>query len=183
MKAGFQLEPVKTKKTDSESGDSSDSDNALADELLEEVYNALELKRAEVAADDDPRVTDFQVTVLGGEHTQTHHDKPFDACAGSCRGGDAKKFHTRRFGGIRFFRADYSAHGPAIPAVLARAWCHRMQFFFNKDAELGADAPFTDELIVTYQETSEFERLCEQNAGNATVMARVAQIRRIPLEY
>ena len=110
---------------------------------------------------------------------------PFDAVAGQCRTADAKQFHERRFGRIRFSRFNYSVYGPDIPGILARAWAHRMQFFFN--SELGHPdcqaLVCTPEFVATYKEASEMTRLAEAQAGKPAVMARIEQIRRIQLQY
>ena len=48
-------------------------------------------------------------------------DEPFDAVAGQCKGGDAKKFCIRIWGRERFIRFNDRTFGYAVPGVLARA--------------------------------------------------------------
>ena len=67
--------------------------------------------------------------------------------------------------------------------ILARAWAHRMQWFFNK--EFGSDAAgpmeFTPEMIAEYPEPTELTRLFEDNPDHEQIQERVGSIRRIPL--
>ena len=92
---------------------------------------------------------------------------PFDAVAGECVTQEGKAWCERRFGKIRFFRANYSLYGPEIPGILARGWAHRMQHFFNLELHdpAGSALVYTPAMVAEYQETTEMERLAEGQAA------------------
>ena len=77
-------------------------------------------------------------------------------------------------------RFDVSAYGEAVCGILARASCHRMQYFFDREV---ADAtvverPFTAAEISEYAETSEFAKVAAA-PSTPGVAKRVQQIREV----
>ena len=78
------------------------------------------------------------------------------------------------------FKATFSEYGPELSAKLVRAWCHRMQYFYDLElASTDADFAFTQDIIDGYVEPSELTELAAA-APDLKTMARIRQIRRIP---
>ena len=105
-----------------------------------------------------PQMDDFKTKPLIGKWTLKHKGIAQDAVAGVASGFLATSFCRNR-GEQLMMRFDLSAHGGAANCgILARAFCHRMQHFFN--AELSdpriAGKPFPDAVIDAYKEPSEF---------------------------
>eukprot|EP00974_Lingulodinium_polyedra_P035797 3435890-Lingulodinium_polyedra.AAC.1 len=55
---------------------------------------------------------------------------PYDAVAGVCRSHDVRDW-CRRQGVQNTFRANYSVYGGRAGGIICRAWCHRMQYYYN----------------------------------------------------
>ena len=75
---------------------------------------------------------------------------------------------------------DAAQRGHDACGIMARAWCHKMQFYLN--AELGGRAeenlPFEANVHDAYAEPTEFVRLCASPDATTRAMARrIAQIR------
>ena len=128
----------------------------------------LDEARAALAEAPAPSTDDFRTTVLGGH----------DAIQGIARTAIAKDFCRRR--GIQgcAVRYNLAAYGDVACGILARAWCNRMQYYFNIEVLSfdGAATIFSEADHAAYAEPSEFVRLLEGDVRPA-LMARVRQIR------
>jgi hypothetical protein len=160
-------------------GDNSDaeSDLSLDDEALEQALDELHAARAGVL-DDAPEdeYDGFRVTVLGGKWLKKHTGKSYDAVKAACRGASAESFCDRR--GVHKSARFTVAYGMLTCGVLARAWCSRMQFFYNwENVQPDGEAlPITPAIALEYQEPDEFVRLAESTM-NADVIRRIEETR------
>jgi hypothetical protein len=138
---------------------------------LDEARAALVLDKALPASDD------FKVCLLGGKWTMEHKHTAYDALQGSARGALAKDFCRKRELQMSM-RFDVSAYGEATCQILARAWCHRLQYFLDQEVAhpdfQGKDFPA--DVVAAYQEASEFSKLASSGAGKA-LQRRIDQIR------
>ena len=121
---------------------------------------------------------DFTTRVLGGAWLMKTKGIPFDAVQGSVRGQLAKDFCERR-SMQKAIGFEYTAYGGDRCSILARAWCHRMQWLFNQELSLlvKPGQEFSEEHLKSYDEPSEFRRLAESASGKLS--GRVSQIRAI----
>eukprot|EP00974_Lingulodinium_polyedra_P084351 8166743-Lingulodinium_polyedra.AAC.1 len=97
------------------------------------VHTALEAARAALAAETHESWDDFRVGVLGGEDLQARKGIPYDAIIGIARNDDATDWCKRRKVPYSF-RANYTTYGASACGVLARFWCHKMQYYLNIEA-------------------------------------------------
>ena len=135
----------------------------------------LEKLRSTLDGDTMPGCTDFVVVVRGGKSVQSTQGRPYDAIAGEARGAAAADFCRRKVGqeSVRFD----IAFGEATAATLARAWVHKMQFFWDlerSDSSLVA-APFSPAVLATYDESTDFTAL--ELGASKTLLARISQVR------
>ena len=151
------------------------------DKVLQEALAALEGERLDLAAADTAvGQGDFRTQALGGKWTLQHRGHVADAIQGAARGALAQDFCTRRSlpKSIRFELTAYSADACG---VLARAWCHKMQYFFNIELQDGKHidkAKFDPDLFTAYKEPTEFTALASQaDATTGRLAKRIAQIR------
>ena len=135
-----------------------------------------------LSADDTNPMEDFKVRPLQGKWTMEHKGVPCDAIIGEARGAIAESFCRHRMTqlSMRFSvkEKDYGGVGPC--GSMARAFCHRMQYYL--DAELRqpdlAEKPFPEALHEAYEEPSEFVKFAAGNLKAAT-RKRVAGIRKL----
>ena len=99
---------------------------------------------------------------------------PFDAIQGIARREFANHFCQRR-GVQKSIRCDIAAYQQDGCAIMARAWCHRMQYFLNLDLARGESHVFTSGDLSEYHEPSEFTTWAAAAGGRAS--KRIAQIR------
>ena len=161
-KVGF--EPSQTKDDEADEPDQSDGGGGYEEldvHLQEATMKALDAARREVAALPAPLgVVYFKVRVLGGDFTQETEGRPISAIQGYACTKRSIKFCTRRLvqQSMRF-DVDLNEGRPNC-SILARGFCHRMQFFM--EAEEADDTlcgrAFPLELVDSYVETSEFQR-------------------------
>ena len=122
---------------------------------------------------------DFATKAIGTVGWTLHHKGvACDAIGGSANSSYGNEFVQRRLpAGKRSVRFDLSAHGEEHASILARAWCHKLQYFL--DAEIADQrlcrrgVPMA--LIQEYEEPSEFQRLAAR--ATAETRKRVQQIR------
>lgn len=128
---------------------------------------------------DQQALDDFKVVILGGKWTMQHKHTAFDAIQGIARGGLAKEFCDRR-GLQQSMRFDVSAYGQERCQVLARAFCHKMQYFLQ--AEIGnqdlVHKPFPPNVVGEYVEPSEMTKIASGQLSKA-LEKRICQIREL----
>ena len=71
----------------------------------------------------------FYVQVRGGDWTVEHTHVAFYAMSGQARSGLPKEFCVA-YGIQSMVFFSVAKHGDRDPSVLARAWCHKMEFFY-----------------------------------------------------
>ena len=77
-------------------------------------------------------------------------------------------------------RFEINASSQPVAAVMARAWVHRMQHFYDLELQSGTEgAQFSLADIASYQEPSEFQRVALSLATHPLGAQRVVQIRRL----
>jgi hypothetical protein len=163
----------KKKASAPESDDESDKDS-LNEEDVAAALEELHAARAEILLDADGfEFTDFHTRVLGGRKDDP---RSFDAVQGIPCTEDAAEFSRRRTGqaSMRFS----IAYGLQVCGVLARAWCHRLQHFYNLESSdaLGAAMIYTAEHFADYTEPRELLQLAETSTSGE-VLGRIRQIR------
>ena len=70
-------------------------------------------------------------------------------------------------------------YGDELAGTLARAWLHKMQFFFELAVVQGMGCAYTAEDIAGYNEPPDFSVMQERAGEDAQVRRRVSQIRRL----
>jgi hypothetical protein len=154
----------------------------LDDETLQEVFAELDRRRSDLAADGAVYALgeDFKVGGLGGAWTYHHHGVAMDAIQASCRHQAAKTFCDQHHL-PKSARFDLKAFPDGIAQVLARAWAHRMQFFYDLGVAIQRDGaafrPFSPDEQDSYQETAEFRTAAGELGGHRQGIVRVNQIR------
>ena len=128
--------------------------------------------------EEEEEPQDFKVSVLHGESTRKLTGKYADAFSGSARGELAKDW-CLRYGLQRSSRYGFGDFGADGSALMALAYCHRMQYFYDLYLERGGTAVvYTDEDIDGYQELAEFATYANGLTG-AVLSRRVSELRRM----
>ena len=153
--------------------------DALDDELFDEGMQALDAARLAMAAEPEASHEDFGTRVLGGPWLLKTKGIPFDAIQGYGRGEATKQFCIRR-NIPKTIRFDYQLYGGDACGVMARAWCHRLQWLFNLELSIVVSPleAFALNDLRDYEEPSEFIALAESSTGK--IVARIEQIRALP---
>eukprot|EP00969_Alexandrium_andersonii_P094537 4176715-Alexandrium_andersonii.AAC.1 len=139
---------------------------------------ALDEAKAALAKATTQSHDDFKAIVLGGPAHMAQHGKAYHSVCGVTRGGLAKDFCKRR--GVQYtFRCSYALYGDAACGILARAWCHKMQHYFNLElaSSEGEDLVFTSEHRNTYSEPTELQKLLAEGHPNPALLQRVEALR------
>ena len=163
-------------------GEASHQDGGdLDDDELAAVFSEVDRYRAElsITAASADATDDFAVVVLGGAWTAANRGLAADAVQGLARGADAAAFCAAR-GMQKSSRYEISAYSFQWACILARAWAHRMQYFFNK-AKLVEEyaVGFSRAEVAAYNEPLELAAAATALSHNAKAMARVVAIRRL----
>ena len=127
------------------------------------------------------RTEDFCVHVLGGEWTQRHRGVAADAIQGRARGQEAVQW-CRLHGLPQSSRHSIREFTEERAAILARAWCSKMQHFINLRPERDVRTMWTADERRSWAEPSEFTRLAESAAQASKLAGRVLAIRRLFVE-
>ena len=151
----------------------SQGDQSLLDEAWADLYRA----RQELHQDDEAEPTDFRYTMLGGAWTMKNLGLAYDACSGRAATDEAQRW-CRQFGMNISSRYSVTMFGDRAATALARAWCHRMQFFFSLHKQRdGDDFAYTREVLQSYVEPA---FVGEAVAGlQGAALARLVELRRL----
>ena len=122
----------------------------------EAIFAELCAKRVAMAAETPLAGDDFRTGVLGGAWTQREKGRPYDAINGRAANAVAEDF-CQKYALAESSRYAVSVFGDALAAVMARAWCHRMQLFFDVATANGANYSFTDDDHASYEEPLELQ--------------------------
>ena len=168
------------KKTHEEAEDKSEtesSDDELSDDQVEKTFALLRAKRAEWAEQfAQEAVTAFTTTLLGGAWLMKYKGIEYDAFQGKASAGLASEW-CLLYGlnkTARFDLSMYSEHGAGI---MARAWCHRMEYYFSIWVEAAEGYAYTNDDHEAYTEPNDFEAFAADAQGR--VLQRVEQVRAI----
>ena len=114
----------------------------------------------------------------GGGWTAKKKGRTYDNIAGMARGGLPESFCRRRALQMSF-RMDTIEHsGPENCYILARAWCHRMQFFFDWELAVGSwKAVWKDEYLDDYIEPLEAQRTFADPPTKVCTKKRIQKLR------
>jgi hypothetical protein len=141
----------------------------------EEAMAELEALRARWARDEHGAATDFKVRVRGGAATAARMGGPADASRGEAANQQAEAFclaaelpRSATFN-LRRYTETHARD-------LARAWCHRLQWWYDLWLERGGLEPvrFAPEDAAQYQAPQWVADL--QAEGNDYVAARLAEL-------
>jgi hypothetical protein len=123
---------------DARSRDHADIESVDADA----VFEALEARRAHWAAEDAADGSNFHWTLLGGRWTMAHLGVEFDAFKGSARAHAEPWVVEHRL--AKSARFGISVFGELDAKTLAVAWCHRMEYMFQRtqDASIAEEQRF-----------------------------------------
>jgi hypothetical protein len=159
---------------DSESG--SDADIDIDAETERRAWEELAEARAILDATDVPRFDDFRVVARGGESVMAKKGVGADCYTGKAQGLDVEDWCRRK--GVCFSaRFEISTFTAVRSQVMARTWCHKMQFYYNL-AISSADPlrPFTAVERASWVPPTEFTRASAEMVGNVHCTRRVAYI-------
>ena len=185
-KPGLFAGEAKEKKSSASTGgfDAGDDDsgaNLVDDEEIEVLWDELHRYRSNLAAAalSAPGDSDFMTTCLGGKWTKEHKGVDADAVRGHARGESAVTFCEAR-GVNKSKRFEISVYTFGHAAVFARAWCHRMQYFFNLACEAeDYMCGFSLEQISAYEAPTEFTAAAQALGHERACSRAAAQIREL----
>ena len=93
------------------------------------LFDELDRQRDELRAAEGVTATDFRIKLPGGRWTLQHRGVAGD-CVRGMASGRCAPISCHAYGVPTMARFDFSAYPNGVPAIMARAWCHKMQFFF-----------------------------------------------------
>jgi hypothetical protein len=168
-----ELEPAASQQeSDSESDDTPE---VREDARVEDVFDELRQKREQWHLQGDPRRVDFRVSLLGGAWQKRVRGKAYDAFRGQALKGEAEDWCTSH-GLQKTARFDVDTHGETTAAILAEAWCHRMQYFFSLHKEArSVQYVYCEADFANYEEPQALQELVPTLSGKS--LQRVLQIR------
>ena len=171
-------------KTDDPSEDSESESYEVPDvdeEQRERNLQAIDEARARLDASGRRYWDDFKIDILGGADLFERTGRPFDFICSSFRGLLAQDFCKRRGTG-QTFRADHDVYGEHCCQVLCRAWCHRLQYYYEleKSAPAGHALVFIAAHHAAYIEPTEFQDMVATYATHhRELMKRVVHVRKL----
>ena len=168
-----ELEPAASQE-ESDS-DADDTPGVQEDARVENVFEELRLKREQWHLQGDVQRVEFKVSLLGGVWQQRVRGKAYDAFRGQALKGEAEDWcilHSFQ----KTARFEVATHGETAAAVLAEAWCHRMQYFFSLHKEAGgAKYVYSANDLANYEEPQAMQDLFPTLSGKS--LQRASQIR------
>ena len=177
---GFEEATGSASASDRKSGKERGGREEIDVDLEEAAMKALDAARDRLAElPDFALANNFKVRLLGGKWTMAHEARACSAAQGFASGRAAQMFSANRVG-QKSMRFDVDICGQGGSQMLARAWCHRMQYFFDAhhaDPTIG-DAPFPAHIHAGYCETDEFANFARGRISEQT-RKRVADVRRM----
>ena len=123
---------------------------------------------------------DFYVKENYGESNLKKGKAFHDAVQGVCKTKDGDKW-ARNHGLQVTFKMTFSEHDEEPARIVARAWAHRMQYFFDYERTHGGDGfVFNAAIQGAYIEPDELGRLYTARTTKPSTQTRIDQIRRLP---
>ena len=153
------------------------ADFDLDDDALEDMVHDMQRQRLDLAAAGDERTwDDFKVSIIVRSNRPDQTGSIVQGVIANSRNETAEQFCIDN-GKPKTATLHYAVHGDDVANILARAWCHRMQHYFNVAISRGSlHQDFSVADIAFYEAPTEFERLLEA-PYRAAVARRVDQIR------
>ena len=121
------------------------------EEELEAVFAELYRRREEWAVLAPLGGEDFVTGVLGGAWTKRERGRVYDAYQGRAAHRASQDF-CERYGLQKSARFGIDVFGDRMAGQLSRAWCHRLQYYYDLEAARGRDSGFTAEDHGQYEE-------------------------------
>lgn len=143
------------------------------------IRQTLEAKRAEWHEEYSPVAEDFVCDITGGPWAKKNLGVEYDGVRAHARGGAPADF-CRRWGLAMSSSFAFKSLEEYDASMLAQAWCHRMQYFFD----CASSAPergftFTDAIVEAYQEDPQFATFVADLAPHSLVRPKALQIRKL----
>jgi hypothetical protein len=149
----------------------------LDDDAIEEVFRELQKNREQWLLEAPEPATDFRCSILGGAWTARATGHVYDYYIGKASSGPAERW-CRAYGVALSGRFAMTLYGDVLAGLLSRAWCHKMQYYFNI-CEASGD-PAYRYLPADHEGYTEPQDLTEAAIGpEAKQQARVAALRAI----
>jgi len=165
----------------SSESDSSDTQSELEDDLPEfggkQAWEELQQVRERMVDLPEKRAGDFVVSVLGGVWTAKHRGVAADAVQGRAKGQAVISWcHKAKV--LQSARFEISAYTEASAGILARAWCSKMQHFWNLSMQ-SPEQPtaFSAEDKRSLLEPSDFTLLAQDPTSSKQMQKRIQAIR------
>ena len=137
--------------------------------------DALAEARLELGDHDDEESRDFHVTLRGGAWCMEHYGVPYNSLRGQASNDGARVFCrlNRLNDSATFSIGVYEADGAEL---LSRAWCHKMQWWYDQYAEQGPRFDVSPAVVAAYPEPSGVEDLMLA-CGDVRIMNRIRELR------
>lgn len=130
------------------------------DERLDEVWAELETCRRECTPADMEDHPAFYVSLLGGKKTKEKTGCAYDYWMGRARQNGLGAVFLEAQGMPQSARFSTSTFGPRDAALIAQAWCRKMQFFLDVAVSINdLDHTFTQEDLALFKEPPILEDL------------------------
>ena len=122
---------------------------------------------------------DFVTSECRGDSTLRITGIYHDAVQGKCATAEGDSWARRKKLQVTF-KCTFSEHVEGPSRIIVRAWCHRMQWMYNREVVSGTDDfVFTDAVMSEYLEPDDFTKLVP-TLTKKTSLDRVAKIRKLP---
>ena len=125
-------------------------------EEAQAIMNFLEAKRKGWEAEGVGKQGICKISVCKGINTFELTGYPFDAVLASASGSFAHSWCTSHLKKVSR-RFDFSLYGEQGPFILARAWCHKANYFYNLwESSVDPAFTFTQAHVQSWPEPQEF---------------------------
>ena len=153
----------------------------IDDDLVFAGLAAVEKGRcAEAAVAVDRGHSDFRVKENYGESNVRKGKALHDAVQCYCYTKEGEEW-ARDLPTQVTFKMTFTEHTEPACRIVARAWVHRMQYFFDYQRSDGSEGfKFTKAMVDTYSEPDELTRLAATCTKGST-LKRIALVRKVPL--
>ena len=153
-----------------------DEPDALDDDQVQAVFEALEEKRQAWDLHAPGDFADFKISLVGGPWQQRHKGKTFVAFLGAVRKGSTSEQWCIQHQMPKAARFEISVYGETGAYTMAHAWCHRLDFLFSLyDPSQGSASTYHATRMAGYEEPPDFAEFAESASG--TQLTRVQWLR------
>lgn len=184
--SGFGGPKQQAAKTEEESSDTSSDDEPDPSGPMEEVasghsWEGLQAKRMELDSKFTGAFEDFETHTRGGDDTEKRKGVAFDVIVGrAIPVHKAAQAWQKKYGLQASVSFSFKKYTEAVAVVLARAWVHRMQHFYNIYKVVGdPQMEYTAAHWSNYVEPDALVQLSESADVKPSVLERIFQIQAI----